>query len=381
MSPDTDNGTGKPSNETPQMAVEYHIPWWERVIKPGESKKRSSAADAMKEPLARNIRPPFQGHDTASFNSQADSAHLLPGPDGDVSLVIESPAQIDHHPRQTTTTPRIDESPIRAHYSGLVKKPCSTASLWANYPSHLFEERNGPATLKDQVTTHDFAVGVADSRGKVGRVHDQQSVAVTENDLANRSALQGKFGRVFRSSFSKLIPLLDPKHHTTERVVSDLSIAAGNFMPKDDTPTESNIQSRSCSGLLEGTSGHFLTILRSTEPLAHEKCAPKVLNIACAVGGVPEPQTRLISTKSCSESTLPKYGAARIYDAARQIPRVGGPGLLGLRPIMSDYSLQHSMEDSRTSEENIYRRSFTCPGWRQVSDELIAPQEDVEQPA
>lgn len=366
-----DPDAGKSSEVLP-VTSEHHIPWWEKAIQPGQSKKRASATDVMREPKPRNIQQSPEEDRTLSLSHQVDSSHLLP--DSRMAIpMMELPVRTDYS--KQVITPRIDESPLGSHWPALAENPASTPSSWMNYPLHLFEERNGPATFKDHVMTHDFAVGATASETRSDKGSDDKTTANSEADLASKPPLQGRIGRVLRSSFSKLVPRMDPKRHIIEQPVSGMPTTARLSAPQEDTPVGKNTQDKPRLDVFDGASGNFPVASAMTEPSLQKICAPKILDIAHAAGGSPEPARRLLSIQNCSEPVLPHFRAAGIYNATSKMSREDEHKITSLRPIMSDFSLHHARRDFRASGKNCYQRSFTCPGRQQLSDgDLVALQ-------
>lgn len=187
LRPDIDDTILEKPSKSLQSTVNHHIPWWERVIKSGESRKRVLGSDATNRAQFRNYQSLSKHHDAPPHKSESDSTLCPPGLDGSLPTVVEPPKKCGQ-PSQTTIS-RIDETPISIHYSGTVNKPLTSPSSWENYPSHLFKERNGPATIIDRVIPRDFAVDVAKSERKLHGIHDQQITTAMADNLADKCAL------------------------------------------------------------------------------------------------------------------------------------------------------------------------------------------------
>lgn len=370
LRPNADTGLGKPTSEASRTTAEKHIPWWEKVIKPDESKKKNSRANAARLSLSRDISSPPAQNGAPSSNHLTDSTQILSGPEPAVPVVAEPPAQIGRH--RQAITPRIDESSIGIPNTRLNRNLSNQPSLWASYPLHLFEERNGPANIKDQVTVQDFATSAITANTASGQVSKLAISTDMNNDAADKSALQERLVRVFRTSLSKLVPLMDSNRHATERPALDLSTTTKGSVPKGDL-TEGNIDESLKSGLADKVGGHLPTTSATTKPSAHEDCTPKLLDIAHTVAGVSGSATKPLGPiESSSEPVLPRLGAASIRNVSAQTTREGGLVIPGLRLMMSDYSLQHSLRGSAAPGESAKRRSMASPSRRQLSDGELA---------
>jgi hypothetical protein len=361
---------GKPTSEASRTIAEKHIPWWEKVIKPDSSKKRNSRTDAVRLSLPRDISSSPAQNGSPSPSHLTDSTQILSGPEPAVPIMAEPSAKIGHS--RQAITPRIDESSIGTYSTRFSRNLSNQPNLWARYPSHLFEERNGSANIKDQVTTQDFAATATNANAAPDQGSKQAALTDVDNDAIDKSALQERLVRVFRTSISKLVPLMDSKRHGTERPTSNLSATTKSSGPEGDL-AEGNIGDSPKSGLADKVGGHLPTTLVTTKPSAHKDCTPKLLDIACTIAGVPGSATKpLTSIESSSEPILPKLGAASIRNVMAQTRREGGLVMPGLRPMMSDYSLQYALRASVAPRENANRRSIAGPTQRQFSDSELA---------
>lgn len=354
LRPNAEAGLGKPTIEASRTIAERYIPWWEKVTKPDESKKRNSRTHAARLSLPRGISSPPTQNEASSPIHLTDLAQILSGPEPAVPIVAEPPTQIGQ-PRQAIT-PRIDESSIGV-YGTRLNLP-DQPSLWESYPSHLFEERNGSASIKDRVTAQDFATSTITANAAPSQNSKQAMLSDTDNDTADKSALQERLVRVFRTSISKLVPLMDSKRHDTERPTSNPSATITGSIPEGDQ-AEGDIDEGPKSNLAGKGGGHSPTTLATTKLSTHEDCTPKILDIARTVGDMPGSAAKTLAPIECSsEPVLPRLDAASIRNLTAQTARESGLVMPGLRPMMSDYSLQHSLRRYVTPGENINRRSM-----------------------
>lgn len=342
--------------------MEGTMTWWEKAVKL-DSKAREPSSIRDKQPADS-----YQG----SSLLEHDGKNLTLSPDLGRTKTIAQPASGHAQPRRKTT-PRIQEPQISGPLHKLTRKNSMPPQSWAKYPSHLFEERNGLASAKDEVNTQDFSVHAIVSDGELWESTDKPLGIDNETDHT-KPLLSEKLGKALKTGFSKLVPLVDLRRITTER--SNTAVYPSN--PKDSVTDSRHDETKRCTVGFDGSDERILEMVANNRPVSCSQSG-RVSDITIDHMGAPS-TGEYASGCHKQETTILKPAVTHIFDMAARMPPESKPHVLGLRPAMSDCPLHASRRAPNAAGNTNWPRSFTCVGPAHLRGDMVMELEKWQRP-
>jgi hypothetical protein len=332
--------------------IEDTMTWWEKAVK-FDSKAKSSSFVGDEQSTA--------SHQDLSLIQRGDRQlpELSLLPELGTTRTVTQPAPGHVQPRRETS-PQVEGSYIGRNQYELMRKNSMPPRSWARYPSHMFEARNGPANLDDEVNAQDFAVHATASDGNLWRLTDKPLSREREKDHT-LPLLGERLGKAMKTSFSKLAPLVDLRRLTTDKATAAGSSDPRPSEPRDLATGSHQDESQRSPISFDGPDERNQDMLANRHPIDSLERRNGASDTSINHGGA---FSRIEHTLRCPnpDVTVFRPTIPHVYEAAVRLPRQKKPNAVGLPLTLSDCPLYVSKRDHSAVQNPIWPRSFTYTG-------------------